>query len=62
MTKKPSKELLRQIKERDLAETRSNYTFRLRKLKMDLFKRKCEAAGVSMASVVEELIESFLDG
>jgi hypothetical protein len=61
MGKKPRQrqDIIRRIKEREKAEERANYTFRLPQRLIDAFKAKCEREGVSMASAIIELIEDF---
>lgn len=60
MAKIDSKEVLERIRRRQAANSKSNYTYRLPDQIMRDFKKKCEKEGVSMTSVLEELIEEFL--
>ncbi|WP_413569184.1 hypothetical protein ACLWBD_00485 [Bdellovibrio sp. HCB117] len=62
MKKVVSKDVIRKIKDKEQAQKKSNYTFRLSDSMMQELKAKCEKSGVSMASVVEELVQSFVDG
>ena len=62
MPKMTAKEIIKKVKDQKRKEQRSNYTFRLPDELMVSFKKKCESEGISMTSVLEEMIVNLLGG
>lgn len=60
MKKTPAKDMIQKIKQKQNAEKKSNYTFRLSDSLMEIFKTRCEKGDVTMTSVVEEYIKEFV--
>lgn len=61
MKKRSSKNILASIQEKKRKAEKGNFTFSLNKTNMLKFKEKCDKSGFSMASVLDELILSFID-
>jgi len=59
--KNTPKDVLDRIKERNVLESKANYTFSIRKALMTKFRTRCKKEGVSMASVIEEFIAGFVE-
>lgn len=59
MTKTPPKTILKRVRERAKAETKANFTFRLRTSLMAAYRVKCKKEDVSMTSVLEALLAEF---
>ncbi len=55
-----STDIITKIKAREVAEKRTNYTFRLNVLMMNKFKISCENSNIPMGTLIEELISHFL--
>lgn len=60
--KRQPKQIIKDIKDKKEAEIKSNVTFRLSIEHMKRFKEKCDKNGVSMTSVLEEMIQDFISG
>lgn len=60
--KRQAKEIIRSIKDKKESERKNNVTFRLSDTLMEKFKAKCDKNGVSMTSVLEEVIQDFISG
>jgi hypothetical protein len=58
--KKSSKRVIHEIQQQQLAQKKSNYTFRLADETMARLRAKCTKNDISMASVVEALIQDFV--
>lgn len=56
-----SKEIVKEIKSKADSERKLNYTFRLKVTTMEAFKKKCEEHEISMTSVIEEMLTSFIE-
>jgi hypothetical protein len=59
--KRQPKEIIKKIKEKREAEKKNNVTFRLSNELMERFKEKCEKNDISMTSVLEEMIQDFVN-
>jgi uncharacterized protein (DUF4415 family) len=60
--KRPTKEVIKKIKEKREADKKGNVTFRLPANLMDNFRKACEKNEVSMTEALEELIQGFILG
>jgi len=60
MAKVSGKEILTKVKKKQQEEAKTNVTFRIKNELLDHFRTRCEKEGVSMTSVLEELINEFL--
>lgn len=60
MKKIVAKDVIKKIKAREEADAKANFTFRLNLKLMEEFKQHCQKNGVSMASVVEELMRALV--
>jgi hypothetical protein len=60
MAKTSGKEILSRVKKRQAEEVKTNITFRVKGELLERFRERCEKEGVSMTSVLEELIGDFL--
>lgn len=56
-----SERIVAEIRERTFQEARANFTFRVKKRFVAELREKCQQEGISMNSVVEELIRRFID-
>jgi len=59
MAKSSSKEIISLVKKKEASEKKVNITFRLNESLIFEFKEKCQKEGVSMASVIEQLLTEF---
>lgn len=61
MANKWAKEIFERAKERQKADKRANYTFRLDEDLTERFRKKCEAAGLKMTHLFEDFMRQLLD-
>jgi hypothetical protein len=54
-----ARNIVKKLKDKHELEAKTNFTFRLTIEMMKKFKEKCDKNDVSMASVIEELINGF---
>lgn len=59
---RPTKEIVKEIKEKREAEKKANVTFRLSANLMDNFRDSCEKHEVSMTEALENMIQHFISG
>ena len=60
MKKRTAKDIIDHLKDKKRQEDRANATFRFNSTLLSRFKGKCEKEGLSMTSVLEELMTDFL--
>ena len=60
MAKVSGKEILTRVRKKQQDEARVNVTYRIKGDLLERFRERCEKEGVSMTSIVEELMEAFL--
>ena len=61
LKKVSSKDIVKNLKEREKKEQRTNITFRLNEAMINKFRSKCLREKVSMASVIELLVQGFIE-
>jgi uncharacterized protein (DUF4415 family) len=60
MAKASGKAILERVKKKQAQEAKANVTFRLNEPLMERFRARCKQQEVSMAAILEELIEDYL--